>query len=183
MSSSEQSQKAEALLANDHVELDGLLHALLETLDEGDREAGFARLDLFWARLAMHIRAEHLHLFPAILDASDSGRLKGSAPSSIEAREAIDKLRDDHDFFMEELAGAVKTMRELLAEASSRSSEGRFVEVRRVVLSLKERLESHNRLEEETVYPLTALILEAAEQSTLATKMRGEIENLPPRFR
>ena len=69
MSPSEKSQSAEGLLAEDHEALDKALSALLAALDEGDSATAFARLDLFWARLAMHIRAEHLQLFPAILRA------------------------------------------------------------------------------------------------------------------
>jgi hypothetical protein len=57
------------LLERDHEELDGVLGELLLALDHGERDESFARLDLLWARLAIHIRAEHLCLFPAILDA------------------------------------------------------------------------------------------------------------------
>lgn len=31
----------------------------------------YQKLDLFWARLAVHIRAEHLHMFPALLRANN----------------------------------------------------------------------------------------------------------------
>ncbi len=41
---------------------------LKSALHAGDVEASHTGLDLFWARLAVHIRAEHLQLFPAIID-------------------------------------------------------------------------------------------------------------------
>ena len=69
MPSSKESQEPERLLAEDHAALGELLRAFLTQLDEGDTAGAFVHLDLFWARLAMHIRAENLHLFPAILNA------------------------------------------------------------------------------------------------------------------
>src|SRR6266496_959278 len=60
--------KASRRLADDHLALDEALRQFRETLDTGDIEASHARLDLFWARLAVHIRAEHLHLFPVVLN-------------------------------------------------------------------------------------------------------------------
>lgn len=185
MVSSEKSQEPERLLVEDHMELDGLLQALVEALDAGDLEATFKRLDLFWARLAMHIRAEHLHLFPAILDTLTGKDAKPEeAPSSLTAaREAIESLRDDHNFFMDELARAVKTMRQLLTLPNDESAASELEEVRRNILSLKDRLELHNRLEEEAVYPLPASMLEASRLSALAARLRREVENLPPRLR
>src|SRR5437762_2421780 len=114
--SSEKTQRLERLLAGDHVELDELLRALNNALAGDDAAAAFARLDLFWARLGVHIRAENLHLFPAILialadESEKSERLKATLD---EARADIAQLRVDHDFFMNESAHAVKTMRELL---------------------------------------------------------------------
>lgn len=58
-----------ALLAHDHEELDRILRSLYAALDADDVEEGFKQLDLFRARLGVHIRAENLRLFPAILDA------------------------------------------------------------------------------------------------------------------
>jgi hypothetical protein len=59
--------KASERLAGDHVALDRLLKQLQATLNNGDVNACYASLDLFWAKLAVHIRAEHLHLFPGAL--------------------------------------------------------------------------------------------------------------------
>lgn len=59
------------LLAHDHSELDSTLAGLVSALFEGDAARSLERLDLFWARLAMHIRAENLYLFPALLRAAE----------------------------------------------------------------------------------------------------------------
>ncbi len=184
MPSTEESQSAERLLAEDHEALGKFLAALLAALDEGDAAKAFARLDLFWARLAMHIRAEHLHLFPGILEALDGGTVKGGDEtlSSAEAREAIAQLHDDHDSFMHELAGAVKVMRDCRTTAGG----DRTVEiegVRRTLATVRNRLESHNKLEEELVYRLPAKLFGPEEQNALAVEIRDELKNLPPRFR
>lgn len=52
-------------LADDHSEMDALLEEFFDALCCADVELIYQTLDFFWARLAMHIRAEHLHLFPA----------------------------------------------------------------------------------------------------------------------
>src|SRR3982750_973169 len=110
-------RNAASVLAHDHSEVDTLIHELLAALGEGNKTQSFARLDLLWARLAMHIRAENLCLFPAILAALDNviGTPQDGVPSLEEASMMIARLRDDHDFFMRELVSAVKTMREVKA--------------------------------------------------------------------
>ena len=90
------------VLSDDHREVDLLLADALENLRLGNGLEAFQALDLFWARLAMHIRAEHLHLFPAVLNTSH--------PDS-EVPQTLEALRRDHDFFMHELADAIKAMR------------------------------------------------------------------------
>ncbi len=50
----------------------------------------FEKLDIFWARLAMHIRAEHLHLFPVTLKALESK----DDPDYKAAAKAIDQLHE-----------------------------------------------------------------------------------------
>lgn len=133
----------------------------------------------------MHIRAENLHLFPAILNALivDARKQKDATLSLEGVREAIEHLRRDHDFFMHELARAVKTLRELLAAPGGKTETERLQGLQQIINAVSVRLEAHNRLEEEQVYRLPAILLESAEQSTLAAHMRREIENLPPRFR
>jgi hypothetical protein len=182
--SSEKPQSAEGLLAEDHEALDKLLSALLAALDEGDAATAFARLDLFWARLAMHIRAEHVHLFPAILRAlhGDTGERADETPATAEAREAIEQLHRDHDFFMHELAGAIKVMRDRHPTAGG-DSTSEIESVRQMIVTLRNRLEAHNKLEEDLVYRLPAKLLEPEEQTALEVQIRDELKNLPPRFR
>jgi hemerythrin superfamily protein len=182
--SSGQSQSAEGLLAEDHEALDKLLTALLAALDRRDAPTAFARLDLFWARLAMHIRAEHLHLFPAMIRAlhGDTGKRLDEASSGAEAREAIAQLRRDHDFFMHELAGAIKVMRDCRA-TSGGDSTTKIESVRQMIATLHKRLEAHNKLEEDLVYRLPAKLLEPEEQTALEAQIGDELKNLPQRFR
>lgn len=184
MPSSENSQSAERLLVEDHKALDKLLNALLEALDKRDAPTAFARLDLFWARLAMHIRGEHVHLFPATLRALDldTDNLVDETPTLPEAREAIAQLSCDHDFFMHELAGAVKVMRDCRTTAGG-DSTSTIESVRKTIAAVRDRLEVHNKLEEDMVYRWPAKLLEPAEQTALEVQIRGELKNLPPRFR
>ena len=171
-------QSAEELLAADHQALDVLVHKLITDLHLANVSTTVARLDLFWARLAMHIRAENLHLFPGILNAGNAGL---GVPDSTEPRETLDKLRRDHDFFMHELANAVNVMRDFIQTSNGNAADPPEV-VRAIVIGVIERLEAHNRLEEEIVYGLPARLLPATKQAELAAQVRRELENLPPRF-
>jgi iron-sulfur cluster repair protein YtfE (RIC family) len=181
---SEKSQNAEGLLAEDHEALGKLLHDLLAALGQADEPAALKRLDLFWARLAMHIRGEHLHLFPAILSAfdGDTSELADETPTVSEAREAIAQLHSDHDFFMHQLADAIKIMRDCRA-AGGGDSTSAIESVRQIIATVRDRLEVHNKLEEDMVYRWPARLLEPAEQTALEVEIRGELKNLPPRFR
>src|SRR5438128_5405129 len=102
----------EQRLEEDHRSIGDLIAGLCEALAELNVVQSFALLDLVWARLAVHIRAEHLCLFPALLDAA---RERSSAENGSgrfnEAQKAINQLRRDHDFLMTELARAVNVMR------------------------------------------------------------------------
>jgi hypothetical protein len=172
------------LLRDDHAEVGGLFKELDAALGAGDKSHAFALLDLVWARLAVHIRAEHLCLFPAIIDAL---AILPQAESeavviSVEARDLIARLREDHNFFMNELSSAVKTMRELLSAPGDKMEARGMREVRQIVAAVGSRLNEHNRLEEERLYSLPADLLASAEQARLLTCVRREIENLPPRF-
>ena len=87
-------------MSDDHHSVDEVLKQLLTALDNKDVQTSYAKLDLLWARLAVHIRAEHLHLFPAV------------TKHSSEAGAIVKELRTDHDFFMKELARAIGILRE-----------------------------------------------------------------------
>ena len=171
------------LLERDHEELDGVLGELFLALDRGDKDKSFARLDLLWARLAVHIRAEHLCLFPAIIGAPPALFTgSGGAPRLEEAQSAIAVLRSDHDFFMHELAKAINLMRAMKDIPDADAIVESLEEVRSIVLSVKTRLSAHNQLEEKQVYGWIDVLLDEAERSALDARMRRELENLPSRF-
>ncbi|HSK71996.1 MAG TPA: hypothetical protein VK892_09900 [Pyrinomonadaceae bacterium] len=173
------------LLASDHSELDEMLRELFSALETGDVEESFKKLDVLWARLAMHIRAEHLHLFPAILRIFDLDgetiKMKSLTPSLETAQNAIKQLRDDHDFFMHELAFAIKQMREMRKKDIQNISK-QLSEVHQKVIAVSRRLEAHNELEESEVYRWADTLLNSAERAALNEKMQKELDNLPPRF-
>ncbi|MDT4951910.1 MAG: hypothetical protein QOJ02_48 [Acidobacteriota bacterium] len=171
------------LLERDHEELDGILGELFLALDHGDRDVSFARLDLLWARLAIHIRAEHLCLFPAILCAQQALLTsRCGAPRLEQAQSTIGVLRSDHDFFMHELAKAINLMQALKGIPDAAAIGEGLGEVRSIVLSVKTRLGTHNQLEENQVYRWIDVLLDEAERSTLNARVRRELENLPSRF-
>jgi hemerythrin-like domain-containing protein len=172
------------LLAHDHADLDGLLDELFATLDADEVSQCHAQLDYFWARLAMHIRAEHLHLFPVILSALGEKRSEGGGlPSLIEAQEMIALLRHDHDFFMRELARDINVLRELITTLpGDETVAARLQQVRQTLTALSRRLAEHNRTEEASIYRWAEIALSAAEQNRLSDNLRREIENMPQRF-
>ena len=173
-----------SLLEHDHEEIGGVVSDLLTAIDRCSVEESFRLLDLFWARLAVHIRAEHLCLFPTILNELNSSRKDHNedAVSLDEARDAIAQLRTDHDFFMHELASAIKQMRDFLAMPDPIAAPNMLQGVREIVEAVRGRLEAHNKMEEERVYRWTNTVLSPREQTRLEAELRREIENLPPRY-
>ena len=160
-----------------------LIAQLCAALEERDVERSFYLLDLVWARLAVHIRAEHLCLFPTLLDAARQlSTSESGIPRFDEAQSVINQLRHDHDFFMVELARAVNTMRGMLSSGDSGAAEGQLRDVQKTIATVKARLEEHNKLEEEQVYHWPATLLESSRQAQLAECVRREIEKMPPRF-
>jgi len=166
-------EMAASVLAHDHSEIDTLTGDLLAALEEGDKLKVFARLDLLWARLAVHIRAEHLCLFPSILEANFTIRSDG--PQYQEVQSAIDQLRLDHEFFMRELGATVNIMRQ-------ENASDQFRQVHRSVVVIQSRLTKHNQLEENHVYKWVNVMLGEAERLALAARVKRELENTPPRF-
>jgi hemerythrin superfamily protein len=171
----------EELLAKDHKQLDKLLGAVLAALEGENSVEAFETLDLFWARLAMHIRAENLHLFPSVLN-----RVKGDDPEShreylpsMEVQKGIERLTADHNFFMQQLSRAIRILRETPIASDS------VVEletVREIVGGVSERLTAHNELEEMIIYQIPAKLLSDEERIELAARIQRELRNLPPRF-
>jgi len=150
-------------LSDDHHAVDEVLKQLRTALDTRDLQTSNSKLDLLWARLAVHIRAEHLNLFPAV------------ASEFSEAQSVIDHLRADHDFFMHELARAMSILREL-------SDESDLTAVGNIVREVEKRLATHNDIEENHIYRLAGTMLTKPKQIELATRVNAELENRPPRF-
>lgn len=151
-------------LSHDHHAVSEVLEQLLTALENKDVETSYSRLDLLWARLAVHIRAEHLHLFPAVTD-----RLS-------EAQVVIKTLRADHDFFMHELARAIGILRELPG------NEAKLATVADTVRKVEERLATHNDIEENQIYRWSSTLLSESEQLELLARINAELEKRPPRF-
>ena len=157
--------QARQRLSDDHQAVSEILKQLLTALNNRDIEASHSKLDLLWARLAVHIRAEHLHLFPAVMS-----RLP-------EAQSIVERLRTDHDFFMKELARAIGILRELPA-----IDEAKLTAIDDIVREVENRLATHNEIEENQIYHWAGTILTESEQTDLATRINAELENRPPRF-
>lgn len=173
----------EKLLASDHASLDQLFVALVLAIDENDSVESLSRLDLLWARLGMHIRAEHLWLFPSILDALDGAH--GDHTTTLDkdvVRDTIEGLKGDHNFFMHEFARAINILRPIRL-TNKESANGWQETVRKIVLAIRQRLKAHNEVEEENVYRWASLLLIGPNQARLASLVKNELENLPPRFR
>jgi hypothetical protein len=166
-------------LIDDHAALDEILKQLQTALQSSDIEVAHAKLDLFWARLAVHIRAEHLRLFPTVEKAA---RDDASAPTLDEAQQLIAKLRQDHEFFMDRLALAVEIMRELLTLPPQPIVPEGLNNVNKIVLEVEQRLNKHNQLEEQQLYRWTSILLNPEEQAGLARQITAELRKHPPRF-
>jgi hemerythrin superfamily protein len=174
--------QASQRLADDHVALDELLRQLKDALDTGDVVASHASLDLFWARLAVHIRAEHLHLFPAVTNGlSKATDDHAGAPTPNEGRLTMGRLHADHDFFMHEIAQAVGILRDPLKATGRHALDG-IRTARDAVIEIEKRLILHNELEESQIYRWATTILNEQEQADLATRINAELANRPPRF-
>jgi hemerythrin-like domain-containing protein len=169
------------LLTSDHQELDEMLGQLFSAIDTGVAEEIFAKLDMFWARLAMHIRAEHLHLFPAILNAVKSNEQMDKNLSLKSVQNAIERLHNDHDFFMRELATAVKLMREI-NKSNLQDISKKLITIHEKVSAFSQKLKEHNELEESEVYGWAETLLDQSELRILNEKMQKELDNLPQRF-
>ena len=152
-------------LSDDHHAVSEVLEQVLTALHNQDVKTSYSKLDLLWARLAVHIRAEHLHLFPAVLS-----RLP-------EAQATIDNLRSDHDFFMRQLARAVGILRQL-----RNGDDAALSAVAGTVREVEKRLARHNEIEEAEIYAQASIILTEPEQMQLVARVNAELEDRPRRF-
>ena len=160
--------KGSQRLADDHVAADRLLKQIQAAIRSGEVSTAHERIDLFWAKLAVHIRAEHLHLFPALASSVDDG--------------VIEQLRADHEFFMRELANAIEAMRTLSNVTDEEVIDKGLAIVRDTILAIEQKLVAHNQLEESEVYRSVGTVLNEDEQAELARQINHELENRPPRF-
>lgn len=163
---------AAEILERDHVELDKLFADVGLALDSRDIQQIHDSIDLFWARLGVHIRAEHLVLFPAILRSSVNGEDPLIA-------KVISRLRDDHDVFMKTLASVMKRVRLRSADDSREPDLSSFL--KKSFVELSRHLEEHNRIEEASLYSLPAQSTDNNEE--LARQIKEQLTNLPDRFR
>jgi hypothetical protein len=172
-------------LSDDHEGVGRLFDDVYAAIESGGGVASvLTTVDYLWARLAVHIRAEHLCLFPSILGAPRhlfTG--DDDTPRFDEAESAVARLKADHDFFMRVLAEAVSTLREMKAFPDADSGGGRLASVRRTISAVQERLGHHNELEEGQVYRWAKRVLGAGELADLSARVRRELDNEPPRFR
>lgn len=170
-------------LIGDHAALDKVLTQLLTALRSSDLELAHTKLDLFWAKLAVHIRAEHLHLFPTVLSSLETAAvIHTSAPSLEEAQSAIAQLREDHDFFMHQLALAIEIVRERLRSSERLIDSEELKNLRRIVSEVQERVVKHNVLEETQIYRWVTILLNSEEQAKLANQVTTQLRKHPPRF-
>jgi hypothetical protein len=175
--------KSTRQLIDDHVALDRILKDLKDVLARRDVGASHAKLDLLWGRLAVHIRAEHLHLFPAVLSHLESVKGECVAESALSAAQSlVARLRADHDYFMLGFALLMETMRGLLDFSEAEKINERVGFVIEMVDEIEQRLIEHNELEEVQVYGWAATMLCPADQDNLSRTIIGELEKRPPRF-
>ena len=170
-------------LIDDHAAVDKILKQLQTALGSSDLQSAHVKLDLFWARLAVHIRAEHLYLFPTVLSSLEhAAGSHASAPSLDEAKTIVAELRQDHDFFMHQLALAVEIMRELLTLPEELPIPEGVNNVKKIVLEVERRLVRHNELEENQIYHWATILLNSKEQQKLQERITKELQNRPARF-
>jgi hemerythrin-like domain-containing protein len=160
--------RADKILESDHADLNKLQADVQRSIADDDLHRTHEALDLFWGRLALHIRAEHLRLFPALFSVNKSSELA----------ELISLLREDHDFFMTVLGSLMKVFR-----SASENDAAEVMKFARPELTmLTARLREHNDLEESRIYTLISE-LDEAEAKHLAAGIKMELNNLPQRFR
>jgi hypothetical protein len=173
--------EVESILEADHAELDTLLERTFRAIESADCREVYLALDYFWARLAMHIRAEHLRLFPAVREIAESKAEADGGVNFDDIPQLLEQLRHDHDFFMTELARAIKALRLVFSfgnEADTLSIVGELTH------QVSQRLIAHNEVEEKRIYTLISAEFLAPEAiGELKLSIDKELSNLPQRFR
>jgi len=173
--------QARQRLSDDHQTIGEVLKQVLMALEKKDVQTSYSKLDLLWARLAVHIRAEHVDLFPAVTNGLRKSS-DGVGADLSEALALVETLRADHDFFMHELARGIGILRELPHRTVSTRSEAKLAAVGEVVREVEKRLATHNEIEENQIYRWASVILTQSEQMILLSRINTQLENRPPRF-
>jgi hypothetical protein len=170
------------ILDQDHAKLDAVLAEVFSALDEGRLDRAYEFLDIFWGHLAVHIRAENIELFPALLRASERALRHADAPSHDKIVDTVAQLRVDHDFLMSELAGTMKKFR-VLRQAGQPVISAELAGVRERLARVSNRLATHNVIEETQAYRWVTALFDQVEQASLADHIQRELGNLPARLR
>ncbi len=176
-------EKVSEQLIDDHTALDRVLKQLQSALRSRDIEVAHSKLDLFWARLAVHIRAEHLHLFPTVLSSLEK------AAVSHESVPTLDGGADGHcatasgSRLFHARVGACNGDHAPTIDVvgAAHAPEG-LNNVENIVLEVEERLVKHNELEEMQVYRWATILLNSEEQAKLANQITTQLHKHPPRF-
>ncbi|WP_257311898.1 hemerythrin domain-containing protein [Geothrix fuzhouensis] len=149
-----------AKLTADHHEIDHLFGQARAAVEHKLQAEAHHALDRIWMRLAVHIRAEHRVLFPAVAEAQpDLGA-------------TLQSLREDHDFFMSSLATAVNALKSPVVD---------WTAVKATLASVHQRLTSHNTLEENRIYSLAGQFPEE-QRRRLTGDLSRELAALPERY-
>lgn len=166
-------------LKSDHETLEELLSDLIRLLKKPDIQWAFELLDLFCAKLTVHICAENVCLFPAILGAPADAFSGDNVPSREEVKATIERLKSDHMFFIEELGQAVKLMRPLLDEQPSEETREILHSVLKATAAVAIRMAHHQEIEEKNIYRWTQLLLTFDEMSLLEAGVVESLSSLP----
>ncbi len=168
------------LLENDHREINDLFGRAMQALDGGRPSTAHNRLDLFWMRLAVHIRAEHKALFPRF----EALRSRPDHPAAGRGKEfetTVQSLRREHDEFMLTLSESVATLKKVRRGADAKEVAAKISAVKDRLTGLSERLSRHNIEEESTVYPLIDAWESPASAEALHRQLTAELQRLPSR--
>lgn len=168
-------------LKADHKEIDKILDQAFAAVERGDKRRTLANLDYLWARLGMHIRAEHLHLFPILLKKALDSNVPSDIGDTVSCLSPnISTLRSDHDFFVKEIGKGVNRLRDGEKESGK---DVDLREIQKILMVVADRLAIHNELEEKEVYSLAQALLTSEEILALTCSIRRELANVPHRFR
>ncbi len=166
------------VLINDHESLNKLLLELMGLVRRSDFRWSFELLDLFCAQLAVHIRAENVCLFPAILNAPNN-RFTEAGLEITALRETIEKLKHQHSMLTEELKKSASLMRELLDNVENGENGGLTDAMAKSLTAVGILLAEHQELEEREVCPAAKLVLDPAEFVRLEEAVEQETHKLP----